>query len=126
MPTIPPEVGQFLDEGRLAFVATVSADGVPHCVPKGSMGQLDDKHLVFADLYDGATRRNLEANPHVAVTIVNPAAYHGYLIKGEAEIVPRGPAFDAIAAAIQRGQLNFNRAHHAVKIRVTEVMELSP
>ena len=125
MARIPEEVVTFLDEGRLAYVATTGPDGAPHCVPKGSMGVLDEEHLVFADLYAGATKSNLESSPHIAITIVNPPAYRGYQFKGTATVIPRGPEFDAIAAKVQRGQLSFNRAKHAVKVRVTEVIEMS-
>jgi predicted pyridoxine 5'-phosphate oxidase superfamily flavin-nucleotide-binding protein len=37
-------------EQRLAFVATVNADGSPNLSPKGTTGVWDDDHLVFADL----------------------------------------------------------------------------
>ena len=125
MARIPEEAVTLLEEGRLAYVATASPDGLPNCVPKGSMGTLDDEHLVFADLYEGTTKRNLEANPRIAVTIVNPPAYRGYQFKGTATLVPRGEEFDQIAAGVQRGQLNFNRAKYAVKIHVEEVTEMT-
>ena len=126
MAKIPLDVKTFLDEGRLAYVATCSRDGRPHVVPKGSVAVLDDEHLVFADLYTGATRKNLEANPRIAVAIVNPAGYIGYEICGQAQIVERGPAFDEIAARVTHGQMTYHRAKHAVKIRVEEVVELKP
>ena len=125
MAHIPEEAVKFLEEGRLAYVATCSPDGVPHCVPKGSMGQLDEDPLVLADLYEGTTKANLTANPNIAVAIVNPPAYRGYLFKGVATLIEPGPEFDAIAAKVQRGQLNFNRAKHAVKIKVTDVAEMT-
>ena len=125
MARIPDDARDFLDEGRLAYVATASPDGVPHCVPKGSMDILGDEHLVFADVYAGTTKHNIEANPRIAVTIVNPAAYRGYQFKGIATIVPPGDEFDRIAAQAQRGQLHFKRASHLVTVEVTEVVNLS-
>ena len=59
------------------------------------------------------------------MTVVNPPAYRGYQFKGIATLVPKGEEFDQIASQVQRGQLNFHRAKHAVKIRVTEVIEMS-
>ena len=125
MAQIPEDAKTFLEEGRLAYVATVSEDGAPHCVPKGSMAALDDEHLAFADLYAGTTKSNLERNPRVAVTIVNPPAYRGFLFKGRATVIPRGEEFDRIAAGVQRGQLDYRRAKHVVKIRVDHVIDLS-
>jgi len=124
MARIPEAVQQFLEEGRLAYVATASPEGVPHCVPKGSMDTLDDETLIFADLYSGVTQANIESNPNVAVTIVNPPAYRGYLFKGTASIVPRGEKFDEIAAKAARCQLHYKRAHHLVTVHVEQVVDL--
>lgn len=124
MARIPEAVQQFLEEGRLAYVATASPEGVPHCVPKGSMDTLDPETLVFADLYSGVTQANIESNPNVAITIVNPPAYRGYLFKGTATIVPRGKEFDEIAAKAQRCQLHYKRAHHLVTVHVHQVVDL--
>ncbi len=124
MAKIPEEAKNFIEEGRLAYVATCSRDGRPHVVPKGSLAVLDDEHLVFADLYTGLTRRNLEENPRIAVVIVNPAAYTGYEIRGRAEMIERGPLFDQLAAKVTHGQMMYHRAKHAVKIRIDEVVEL--
>ena len=125
MARIPDDAKNFLDEGRLAYVATTSPEGVPHCVPKGSMDILNDEHLVFADVHAGTTKRNIEANPLIAVTIINPPAYRGYQFKGTATIIPPGDDFDRIAAQAQRGQLHFKRASHLVTVEVAEVVDLS-
>ncbi len=124
MARIPAEVKEFLEQGRLAYVATSSRDGVPHCVPKGSMAQLDDEHLIFADLSAGRTRKNLEENPHVAIAIVNPAAYEGYEFIGSATIIERGEEYDELASGLEHGQMEYRNAKHAVKVRVEEIRDV--
>ena len=44
MATLTEDMKQFIND-NLAFVATVSADGVPDLGPKMSMFALDDNHL---------------------------------------------------------------------------------
>ena len=124
MAKIPPEVVEFLQEGHLAYVSTVSPDGTPHCVPKGSVAYLDEEHLVFADLTVGQTRKNVEHNPSVAITVVNPAAYQGYEFSGTAEIVERGKEFDEIAAKVEDGQMDYTNAKHAVKVKVNQIKNI--
>lgn len=122
---IPERVREFMEQDRLAYISTVSPDGVPNVAPKGSLVLLDDEHLVFADLYAGKTRSNLEKNPTIAVAIVNPAAYQGYQFKGTAELVDRGPAYDEVVARVEGGKMDLPRAKYAVKIRVDKIYDLS-
>jgi len=52
---------QAVEDQRLAFVATVDADGTPNLSPKGTITVLDDDHLMFADLASPGTVANLAA-----------------------------------------------------------------
>lgn len=122
---IPERVKEFMEQDRLAYVATSGADGMPNVVPKGSLTLLDDEHLVFADLYAGKTRANLEKNPGIAVAIVNPAAYQGYQLKGRAELIDRGPVYDEMVKKVEGGRLDLPRARYAVVIKVEHIFDLS-
>lgn len=122
---IPQKVREFMEQDRLAYVSTVSPDGIPNVAPKGSLTMLDDEHLVFADLYAGKTRSNLEKNPEIAVAIVNPAAYQGYQFKGKAELVDRGPSYDWIVKRVEGGKMDLPRAKYAVVITVEKIYDLS-
>ncbi|RJP66778.1 MAG: pyridoxamine 5'-phosphate oxidase [Candidatus Abyssobacteria bacterium SURF_17] len=119
-------IKEFLAEERLAYVATSSREGVPNVVPKGSLGVLDDDHLVFADLYSQKTRRNIEENPHVSVAVVNPAAYEGYQFKGTAQIVDSGPALERAIENVASIQVDPAKVKYAVVITVEEVYDLAP
>lgn len=124
MVKITQQVKDFLKD-QLAYVATVDAKGTPNVVPKGDMAVLGDNVLVFADLYSHQTKSNLKGNPNIAVSVVNPAAYAGYQLKGKAEIIQRGIAYNKLArAAAGAGQLNHPQAKYAVKIKINKIIDI--
>ncbi len=121
---ISDELKDFL-KNYLAYVATADAKGRPNVVPKGNIAILDNNHIVFADLYSQQTKRNLTRNPHIAITVVNPAAYAGYQIKGKAEIINHGSQYDKLALRLAgEGQLNHPQAKYAVKVRIDKIINL--
>lgn len=124
MVSIPTFVQEFLP-GKLAWVATASRDGVPNVTPKGSLKMLDEHHVVFADLFSLKTRKNLEENNQVAVTVVDAATGKGYQIKGTAEVLDSGPLFDETAAALRALGKGLPPPHHLVKITVESVFDQS-
>jgi len=124
MVSIPKVVQDFLP-GKLAWVATVSRDGMPNVTPKGSLKLLDEQHVMFADLFSLKTRRNLLENSHVAVTVVDPATAKGYQLKGTAEVVDSGPLFSETGKQIEALQKGLPPVHHVVKITVEAVFDQS-
>lgn len=124
MVSIPKVVQDFLP-GKLAWVATVSRDGMPNVTPKGSLKLLDEQHVMFADLFSLKTRRNLLENSHVAVTVVDPATAKGYQLKGTAEVVDSGPLFSDTGKQIEALQKGLPPVHHVVKITVDSVFDQS-
>jgi len=100
MVSIPQEVQEFF-AGKMGWVATSTTDGEPNVTPKGTVQVLDDQHVVFGDLFSLKTRENLERNPKVAVTVIDPGTAKGYQVKGTAELLTSGPLFDKLAAQIK-------------------------
>ncbi|MEW6102178.1 MAG: pyridoxamine 5'-phosphate oxidase family protein [Candidatus Omnitrophota bacterium] len=124
MPVISEEIKTFLRE-YLVFVATVDAKGMPNVVPKGNIAVLDDDSLVFADLYSHQTKKNLLKNPKIAISVVNPASYKGYQLKGKAEIIKKGKAYEKLAQETHgSGQLLHPDAKYAVKVKVTKIIDI--
>ena len=125
MAKITQECNDFITN-HLAYVATVDAQGMPNVVPKGEIAITDDgAYLVFADLYSHQTKKNLEANPNIAVTIVNPAAYEGYQLKGKAKVIERGKEYARLSEELSgRGQLNHPNAKYAVKVKIGKVVNI--
>ena len=125
MAKIPEEIQKFLKEGRLAYVATVGPNNEPHVVPKGSVDLLDETHLIYAELHEGYTFRNLQRSPKISVAVVNPFAYKGYEFIGTAEIISKGPEFEKIADRVATQFSNYSKAKHAVKVTVKYIVDLS-
>ena len=126
MGKLTQEIKEFLSQGRLAFVATATREGVPNVVPKGSLGVLDDDHLVFADLYSQKTKHNLSENAQVAVAVVNPAAYEGYQFKGTAQTVDSGEAYEKALEIVDSIRMDRSKVKYAVIIKVEEIFDLAP
>lgn len=124
MVSIPKYVQDFLP-GKLAWVATVSSDGQPNVTPKGTLKMLDDQHVVFADLFSLKTRKNLEENKNVAVTVVDTVTNKGYQLKGTAEVISSGALFEETGKQLSEAKKGLPPMHHVVKITVEAVFDQS-
>lgn len=124
MVSIPKHVQEFLP-GKLGWVATASKSGEPNATPKGSLKVLDDQHVIFADLFALKTRQNLQENPQVAVTVIDPATAKGYQIKGRAEMLTAGPLFDEMATHLKGSPKGLPPLQYLVKITVEAVYDQS-
>ena len=94
-----------VQEQRLAYVASVCADGTPNLAPKATTTVWDDDHLIYADIRSPNTRENIRHQPVVEVNVVDPIARKGYRFKGRATVVTEGPRFEAgVAFYRRRGQ----------------------
>ena len=80
---------------RVCRVATVSAEGQPHLVPVCHV--LAGGKLYIGSGDDATKVRNLEANPHITVTVDlysdHWASLKGVMVQGRAKLIERGPAF---------------------------------
>jgi hypothetical protein len=124
MSKIPQEIQEFI-KGKMAWVATASADGIPNSTPKGSVRVIDDQHLVFADLFSLKTRANLKENPKAAVTVVDEKSYKGYQLKGSAELLTAGPIFDQVAEELKKAPMKLPPVNYVVKITVDSIFDQS-
>jgi uncharacterized protein len=114
---------------RLAYVATVNADGTPNLAPKATTAVLDADHLVFADIASPRTVANLRERPGVEVNIVDPIRRKGWRFAGRGRVVDGGEELGALLAffrdrgvEIERG--GRPRVRRAVVIRVHRASEL--
>lgn len=124
MVTIPKHIQEFLP-GKLAWVATAASDGTPNTTPKGSVRLLDDQHIVFADLFSLKTRRNLEQNQKVAVTVIDAATHVGYQLKGTAELLSSGVLFEQAVEELKQNSSALPPPTYVVKISVEAVYDQS-
>lgn len=124
MAKIPKEVQEFM-QGKMAWVATASPEGVPNTTPKGTVKVIDDEHLVFADLFSRKTRENLLKNPKVAVTVIDEKSHKGYQIKGTSELLSAGQLYDQMAEELKKAPMKLPPATYVVKITVDVVFDQS-
>ncbi len=124
MVTIPKHVQEFMP-GKMAWVATATRAGVPNVTPKGTVKILDAQHIIFADLFSLKTRRNLEENPQVAVTVIDPATAKGYQLKGTAELLSSGALFELMAGQLKQSNASLPAPKYVVKITVEAVFDQS-
>jgi uncharacterized protein len=104
---------------RLGYVATVSSEGRPNVSPKGSLAIWDDDHLVFADIESPHTIRNLEANPHVEVNVVDPGVRKGYRFTGAAKVLRSGDQYWKVLEHYKEEGADIRRVRAIVLIQVT-------
>ena len=102
--TPPPwaAIERLLTDAQLYWIITVRADGRPHAVPL--VGVWQDGAFAFCTGPDEQKHRNLDANPHVAVTTGSTGA-NGWdngkdvVVEGTAVRVTDPEALEGLAAA---------------------------
>ncbi|MDF3043122.1 MAG: pyridoxamine 5-phosphate oxidase-related, FMN-binding protein [Thermomicrobiales bacterium] len=97
---IPEQYADVLDSTALAHVATLGPDGAPQSSPVWF--GWDGTHLRFAQVTGYRQKvRNLEREPRVALSIVDPANPYRYLeVRGAVERIepdPEGAFIDVMA-----------------------------
>jgi predicted pyridoxine 5'-phosphate oxidase superfamily flavin-nucleotide-binding protein len=123
MAKISKEIQDFV-QGKLGWVATADASGLPNLAPKGTLKVVDDETLVFADLFSLKTRANLEANAQVAVAVVDKMT--GYQFKGKTELLTSGPIFEEVTGGVKQAMPDLPGPKYVVKIKVESIYSLSP
>ena len=93
---ITNEISNFLDTQKLGYVATVSPDFKPNVSPKGTIARWDSDTLIFADIRSPDTITNLQQNPYVEISVIDPLVRHGYLFVGIAKIINTGDLFQRV------------------------------
>ena len=78
MAIITDDMRQIIAATRLAFIATVNADGTPNLSPKSSLDVLDGNHLGFANIASPNTVQNLRTNPAIEINAIDIFARRGY------------------------------------------------
>jgi predicted pyridoxine 5'-phosphate oxidase superfamily flavin-nucleotide-binding protein len=84
---MPAEAREMVARVALAYVATVSPEGLPNLSPKGSLKVVDDYTLAFGDIASPGTMRNLEHQPYVDINVLDVFRRRGYRFRGPAQVV---------------------------------------
>ncbi len=123
MVKLTQQIKDSMPKGTMYFFATSSKAGVPNAVPIKALKLLDDETILVSDQYFAKTLKNLEENPHVAISFWSDKG--GYQIKGTATVHKSGKIFDDDVAWVH--ELNPNlKPKGAVVIKVTDVYNVKP
>ena len=82
MEKLSPDLINAITQIKPAMVATSSKAGQPNVSPKGSLGVLDDQHLVFADIRSPQTINNLRENPQTQIIGYDAGQRKGWRVWG--------------------------------------------
>lgn len=121
---ISADLQEFL-KGKQGWIATAARDGTPNVSIKGSLRQLDDEHLVFADIFSMKTRKNLQENPKVAVMVYEEASRRGYMFKGSAEMQAGGPLYESVTENMKKAMPQLPAPKYVVRITVESIFDQS-
>ena len=88
---IPDNVKKLLHE-HLWYIATYGDE--PNVVPVGFKCVCDDGRLAIGAVLLETTLENIKANGKIAVSCADPLTGEAYQIKGTAELVTEGTAYD--------------------------------
>ena len=98
------KVAQLIERERVCRVSTVNPEGMPHLVPVCCV--VADGRIYFGSGNDARKVKNLEANPHIAVTVDlysdEWAHLKGVMVQGTARLIGRGPRFRKIRTLLYR------------------------
>ncbi len=111
-------------EEQMWYVATF--DDEANVVPIGFHAVLGDGKLALGDVFMNITKKNIEKNGKVAISVCDPATMESYQIKGKAEYVSEGPLvdmFQKMAEAAFKGAL---KAKGAVTVTPEKVIISTP
>jgi PPOX class probable F420-dependent enzyme len=98
VPKLSPEQVRLLNAPNFATVATVMADGSPEATV--IWVESDAEHVYFNTAMHRLKARNLQRNPHVAVTVFDPDnPYRGGAVRGRAELILEGANENADAVS---------------------------
>ncbi len=100
VPLVTDEMAAVIANVRLAYIATVNADGTPNLSPKGSLKAVDGNRLAFANMASPGTVRNVSPNGPIEINVVDPLRRRGFRFKGQATISHDPNLLDLVAGAL--------------------------
>ncbi|HWS84905.1 MAG TPA: PPOX class F420-dependent oxidoreductase [Ktedonobacteraceae bacterium] len=95
MAVIPQEYTNLLHTTALAHIATIGPQGEPQSTPVWF--DWDGSHIRFSQIKTRQKYRNLQRNPHIALSIVDPTNPYRYLeVRGKVVRIDEDPNLDFI------------------------------
>ncbi|SNB45216.1 pyridoxamine 5'-phosphate oxidase family protein [Geobacter sp. DSM 9736] len=79
---ISDEIRKYIENARVAFVASTDEAGAPHLAAGVDLKVQDERTLLFENWFCTTTLRNVALNPRVAVAVTDPDGGRGYQLTG--------------------------------------------
>jgi len=88
MKQIPVAVIDFLHTQGFVVVSSIDKNGFPHSSCKDIVKINPSGEIYLIDVYHGITRKNIENNPQINISVVDEHKFIGYCLKGQAKLMP--------------------------------------
>lgn len=99
--TMNPDARAAIESAVLCWLATADADGRPSVSPKEIFSLVGDD-IVIAHIASPRSVRNINANPHVCLNVLDVFEQRGYRIAGKAVVVtPDASDFALLVAPLR-------------------------
>lgn len=121
---IPKKVEDVLKQASLVWVGTCSEE-TPNVNIVHFFKIIDDDKILLADNYFNKTRKNIEKNPNVAVTVKSPEESIAYELKGFAEICTEGEIFKEMKEWVHSEEESLP-AKAAVVVKIEKIYDSTP
>ena len=122
MVKMPAEIKDVVAKQKPLPFATADKSGKPNVIFVTMWKILDDETILFVDNAYNKTRKNIEANPNIAIVAYDSEIKKSYQIKGTAEIETKG---DRYMIAREMADLKKQAGKAAVIFHVKEIYDSS-
>lgn len=106
------EITEALDKSVLCWLATASLEGMPNVSPKEVFTHYDELYIIIANIASPQSVKNIQNNPKVCLSFIDPFIQKGYQLKGMAEIIEKEHSnFSKMAVILEKiteGKFPFN------------------
>ena len=123
---IPEDVKTLFAGGRVIWLATVDADGVPNVAPMLQYWWADERTMLIGDHFMKATKANVEAGGKLCIAANDPDAKTSFKLKGPARVETAGPMFDRAMAECRKVKADAPNFKSVLVFTVEQVYDLRP
>lgn len=95
MVKMSPEIKEVVAKQKPLPIATSDKSGKPNVVFVTMWKIVDDETILFVDNFFNKTRKNIEANPNMAIVVYDSDSKKSYQLKGTVDIETKGERFSA-------------------------------
>lgn len=95
MVKMPPEIREVVEKQKPLPIATADKSGKPNVVFVTMWKVLDDETILIVDNFLNKTKKNIEANPNMAIVAYDSESKKSYQVKGTIKVETSGDRYKA-------------------------------